>query len=317
METKLQMMGVCPKDGILEYLEYIDEIEKLVGPPVEVTEEAIETCRANDQFGELVFDLYREAARLVCASGGTFFGYDGVEIKLDRNRAICAGLLVRISKLMLSVVKLSSGIEHGETVQVVNRCIIESMVNVRYLLLKADDEVFDKFVKNDLRAERELYDFIHDSIRTRGGEELAIEQSMLSSILAKCESSGVTIDDINSRAGSWGGSFENRVKALGFGQNEDTIFQRIPSHAVHGTWMDLLNNHLLRKEDGFEPNFDHVQTDGELLSPVGIFVVEAARDYLNKYFDLTDAKPLLERLASVQERLMRVESARQHWQTAD
>ena len=297
-------------------VEYIDEIEKRVGPPVEVTEEAIDRCRANDAFGALVFDLYREAGRLVCASSGAFFGYDGAEIKLDRNRAICAGLLVRISKLMVSVVKLSSGIEHGETVQVLNRCIIESVVNVRFLLLKDDDEVFDRFVKNDLRAERELYDFIQENIESREGEQLAVEKSMLESILAKCESSGVAIDEINPKAGSWGGSFENRVKALGFDANAYTIFQRIPSHAVHGTWMDLLNNHLLRKEDGFEPNFDHVETDGELLSPIGIFVVEAARDYLTKYFDLPVAKPLHDRLASVQERLVRVESARQDWQMA-
>ena len=297
-------------------MEYIDEIEKLVGPPVEVTEEAIEGCRANDQFGALVFELYREAGRLVCASSCAFFGYGSDEIKLARNRAICAGLLVRISKLMLSVVKSSSGIEHGETVQVLNRCIIESMVNVRYLLLKDDDEVFDRFVKNDLRAERELYDFIQENIESREGEQLAVEQSMLASILAKFESSGVAIDEINPKAGNWGGNFENRVKALGFDASTYTIFQRIPSHAVHGTWMDLLNNHLIRKEDGFEPNLDHVQTDGELLSPVAIFVVEAAQDYLNKYFDVADAKPLHERLVSVQERLMRVESARKDWEMA-
>lgn len=297
-------------------MEYIDKIEEMVGPPVEVTEEAIERCRANDQFGALVFELYKEAGRLVCASSCAFFGYDGAEIKLDRNRAICAGLLVRISKLMASVVKLSSGIEHGETVQVLNRCIIESMVNIRYLLLKDDEEVFERFIKNDLRAERELYDDIRENIASRGGEQLAVEQSMMESILDKCELSGVAIDEINSRASSWGGSFADRVKALGFDESTYTIFQRIPSHAVHGTWMDLLNNHLLRKEDGFEPNLDHVQTDGELLSPVAIFVVEAVQDYLNKYFDLTVARPLRERLASVQERLMRVESSRQDLQIA-
>ena len=91
----------------------------------------------------------------------------------------------------------------------------------------------------------------------------------------------------------------------------------IPSHAVHGTWVDLVKNHLLPEGDGFEPNYDRLNTDGELLSPVGIFVVEAARNYLDKHFDLHDAEPLHQRLDSVQERLMRVESARHDWQTVD
>ena len=83
---------------------------------------------------------------MVCVSNGACFGHDSIEMKLDRNQAICAGLLVRISKYMLSVVKLSSDIEHGETVQALNRCIIESIVNVRYLLVKDSEAVYDRFV---------------------------------------------------------------------------------------------------------------------------------------------------------------------------
>ena len=48
--------------------------------------------------------------------------------------------------------------------------------------------------------------------------------------------------------------------------------------------MDLLNNHLLIKEDGFELNFDHLQTDGDLLMPVAVFAIDAAREYLDRYF---------------------------------
>ena len=233
-----------------------------------------------------------------------------------RNQAICAGLLVRLSKLMTSVVKLSSGIEHGETVQVLNRCIIESIVNVRYLMLKDSNEVYDRFVKNGLRPERELHDAIHENIRLRDGQRLAIEEGMLKSILAKCESSGVTIDEIDVKAGSWGGSFQDRVKALGFGEKAYTILQGIPSHAIHGTWMDLLNNHLLRVEGGFEPNFDHTQTDGELLMPMAFLVAEAAREYLAKYFGHQIAEPLFQRLDSLQERLMKVEASREDWHVA-
>ena len=294
-------------------MEFHSDIESHVGPPVEVTDEIIQTCREEGAFGPLLFELYKEAGRLLTVTSAARMGYHGNMLKLPRDQAICAGLLVRISKLMTSVVKLSLGIEHGETVQVLNRCIVESIVNVRYLLLKDSEEVYDKFVKNGLRPERELYDIIHDDIQSRGGKQLAIEASMLKSILSKCELSGIHIDEINPRAGSWGGSFESRVRALGFDESAYTIMQGIPSHAVHGTWMDLLNNHLLRNEGGFEPNFDHTKTDGKLLMPVAYLAAEAAKEYTDRYFGRKLAGALYERLEDIQARLMKVETSKDDW----
>ena len=297
-------------------MESVDDINRLVEPRFKITEAMLEDCRAKGQFGSLVFELYREAGGLISAISASYLGNTGDTVKFDRNQAICVGLLIRISKLMLSVVKLSSDIEHGETVEVLNRCIIESCVNLRYLLLKDCDEVYDLFVKNGLRAERELHDIIRENIERRGGKQFAIEESMLKSIADKCESSGLTIEEINLGAGSWG-SFRDKVRALGFDEGAYTMLQRIPSHAIHGTWMDLLNNHLFRNEDGFEPNFDHLQTDGELLMPVGCFAMDAAREYLDKYFGRHIAGPLYERLESVQAGLMKIEASRADWQFVD
>ena len=277
-------------------MEGIDDLDRLVGPPLEVTEEMLQTCRQEWQFGALVYELYKEAGVLVHVSTTIHLDDTADAIKLNRNQAICAGLLIRIVKYMLSAVKLSADVEHGETVQALNRCIIESAVNLRYLLIKDNDEVYDRFVKNSLVAERELYDTIQGNIKGRGGEQLAIEQSMLNSIKDTCEQSGLTVEEINPNAGSWGGSFRDRLTTLGYDWPAYTALERIPSHAIHGDWVDLVKNHLLFKVDGFEPNYDHLKTDGELLSPVGIFVVEAVRDYLNKYFDLPDAEPLHQRL---------------------
>ena len=294
-------------------MESVDDIDKLVQPQVKITEAVLEECRTKGQFGSLVFELYREAGGLISATSASYLGNTGDAIRFDRNQAICVGLLVRVSKLMLSVVKLSSDIEHGETVEALNRCIIESSVNLRYLLLKDCDEEYDQFVKNGLRAERELHDIIRQNIHRRGGKQLAIEESMLKSILDKCESSGVTIEDINLRAGSWRGSLKSRLSVLGFDEDAYTALQRIPSHAIHGTWIDLLSNHLAKHDDGYEPNFGHLQTDGELLMPVGCFAIDAAMEYLDKFFGRNAAGPLYERLESVQASLVKVESSRDDW----
>ena len=295
----------------------MDEIEALAGPPVEVTEEMLEVCREKGQFGALVYELYKEVGRLVCVSSSIYIGHNGDEIKFDRNQAICAGLLVRISKFMLSVVKLSSDIEHGETVLALNRCILESVVNLRYLLLRDDNGVYDRFVKSSLVGERELYDMIQENVEARGGEVMGIERSMLNSINATFDQSGVTVEEVDPKAGSWGGSFRDKLTALGYDWRAYTVLERMASHFIHGDWVDLVKNHLLYKDYGFEPKSDHLSTDGELLSPVGIFIIEATREYLNKYFELPDADPLHQRLDSVQERLMQVEYSREDWNVVE
>ena len=297
-------------------MEPINDIDSLVAR-VEVTDAILEKCRAKGQFGALLFDLYKESGGLVCVASAADIGHHGDALRLERNQAIAAGLLVRISKLMASVVKLSSDIEHGETVQALNRCIIESVVNVRYLLLKDSDEVYNRFVKNGLRPEREFYDIIHQEIEQRGGQRLTIEVGMLKSITDKCKASGVTIEEVDLKAGSWGGSLRDRVETLESGKGAYTILQRIPSHAIHGTWMDLLSNHLLPQEDRFDLNFDHLQTDGELLTPIAFFAIEAAREYLDKYIGRRIGKQLYERVDDVHARLMKVETTREDWQVVD
>ena len=195
-----------------------------------------------------------------------------------------------------------------------NRCIIESAVNLRYLLMKDDDEVYNRFVNTSLRAERELYDIILTNIENRDGSQLAIEQSMLVSIKETCEQSGVNIEEVSQKSSNWGGNFEDKLKSLEIDRRGYVALQMIPSHAVHGDWVDLIKNHLLKKEDGFGPDFDWTQTDGELLSPIGVFVIDATLEYLAKYFGCRNTVPLQQRLVSLQERLMKVETSRQDWQ---
>ena len=298
-------------------MRYMDDIENLVGPPVQVTEDILEGCLEKGRFGALVYELYKEAIRLCVISSSAYIENTEDTIKLKRNQAICAGLLVRISKYMASVAKLSAGVEHGETVQALNRCILESAVNLQYLILKDDDQIYDRFVRNGPRAERELYDIIQENVESRGGNILAIEQGMIVSIVETVEQSGVKVEDIKSKAGDWGGGVRNRFEAIGLDWRAYTSLARVPSHAIHGDWVDLLKNHLRPRGNGFEPIPDHSQTDGELLSPVGILVIKAVQKYLEKYFDHRDVQLLRKRLDSLQERLVRVESSRPDWQVVE
>src|SRR3989304_1834501 len=131
--------------------------------------------------------------------------------------------------------------------------ILESSTNLRFRLLKDEERFYDQFVEMSLGPERELYDVIQNNIKARSGVHLPIEDRMLRSIDRVCRLSGVTIEDVPVRAGDWGGGFRERLRALGE-EGAYVLLMRIPSHAVHGTWVDLLLHHVEEKGDGFVPN---------------------------------------------------------------
>ena len=290
--------------------ELQNEIEELLGPAVQVNDEVIRACQERDEFGGLSFALFREAAGTVWVTCNAYYD-EGNGPTILRNQAVCLGLLSRISKLMASVLKLSSEVEHGETVQILYRCIPESSIDLQYLLKKDDDTMFERFVKVGLKSERELYDIIQENIRN--GQELEIERDMLRSIIRTCEDSGVKIEEINPRAGSWGGSYRDRMKEIGLAEGYP-FFQGMSSQAVHGSWSDLVRNYLNKSETGYEPKADHTQTEGKFFGPTALFATNAAKVYIDKFFDPREAEPLVQRLDDLQRRMALVEDSRPGWE---
>ncbi len=290
--------------------ELQNEIEELLGPAVQVNDEVIRACQEKDEFGGLSFALFREAAGTVWVTCNAYYD-EGNGPTILRNQAVCLGLLSRISKLMASVLKLSSEVEHGETVQILYRCIPESSIDLQYLLKKDDDTMFERFVKVGLKSERELYDIIQENIRN--GQELEIERDMLRSIIRTCEDSGVKIEEINPRAGSWGGSYRDRMKEIGLAEGYP-FFQGMSSQAVHGSWSDLVRNYLNKSETGYEPKADHTQTEGKFFGPTALFATNAAKVYIDKFFDPREAEPLVQRLDDLQRRMALVEDSRPGWE---
>ena len=282
------------------------ELNKLLGPPVPVDDQLLDACRERNEFRGILSDLYREADALVCAVS------DLPNTGLTRNHAICVGLLVRISKLMLSVMKLSSDDEHGETIQILARCILESSVDLQFLIEKNEESIFEEFVRVGLRGERELYDIIQSDIVQDGGQEFEIQREMVLSILDVCQKSGVSIENINSKAGRWGGSYKDKLELLELEQGYG-ILQVVTSQSVHGSWSDLITNHLRVTATGFQPDYRHRQTDGELLGTAAVFAIDAARSYLFGFVDPVTAAPLAHRLDRLRENILTVERSRLEW----
>ena len=135
-------------------------------------------------------------------------------------------------------------------VAALNRSILETAVNLDFLVTTNDDAHFNNFVTLGLGPERELYETIQINIAARGGKALPIEQRMLSSIDDVCRISGVKIEDVERKHKEWAGNVRARLQAIGKGEHY-TATMRLPSHAVHGNWVDLYENRLeIDKQSG-------------------------------------------------------------------
>jgi hypothetical protein len=280
-----------------------EALEKMLSPRVEISEIAGEADP--EKVNAVVFELYKEAVSVVNLAAHLLDEAASVKGGWPRNQAICAGLMIRISKFMVVVTQLSAKRDRQEVILALNRSIMESAVNLEFLVSKDDDRYFDQFVKFSLGPERELYDIIRANIAARGGETWPIEQRMLESISNVCQGSGVKIEEVNQKYGDWGGGLRERLKALNKEERYVAV-QRIPSHAVHGTWVDLYMNHLEhdRKNDVFNPHPKFSLVDARVLGPVAIFVLEATKPYLERFFSrIPETKVPLERIDDLLSRI--------------
>ncbi len=288
------------------------EIEQLVGSPIEVTDQVLAAAREGGDFGTVIFELCREAAGLLTLCVSLQLGSTPNDVRFPRNQAICVGLLVRMVKLMTSSMKLSSGREHAETVLILNRCISESAINLRFLLLKDDETLYESVVAGSLKPEKEFHDMILTNIAERGGERFEIEEGMLASIRATFESSGIDMKDVDTKGSPWGGTLRNKLKAMDM-EDGYVAVQMIPSHHVHGDWVDLVKFHLNERDGLFEPNRDWTKTDGELLSGGATMALWAAEGYLRHFFEPHMIEPLTKRISDLRDRFLRLETARSDW----
>jgi hypothetical protein len=293
--------------------EAASPVHGLLGEPVPVSPQILNACAEKGEFTQLAFELYKEAGIVVATCSHLSLGSGACEPSLSRNQAICAGLLVRLTKFMVAVTQLASSDDRGEVITALTRSILESGTNLRFLLRRNEARFFDQFVAFSLGPERELYDIIQRNVSERDGHVLAIEERMLRSIDRTCRLSGANIQDVNPRMGDWGGGLRNRMEALGEGDFYVGA-QRIASHAVHGTWVDLLLNHLREADGGFAPDPTWTPVQPQLLLPIARLVLESAEAYVRWFVgDVPEVQPLYQRIGNLCERLALVDAAHEGW----
>jgi len=270
-----------------------NDVENYMPHPPVFTNELIEQCKRDLDFRPILFEWYKfvgeycSVTACLTADSPAFRDIPPVHF------AVLTGLLNRCSRLMLANVRLSCTGRYGETTQLLDRSIEETAIKVQWLCHKDDTDRFRRYLadgsKNDLRLKRQ----IEENIRNRGGETLVIESRMLQSIQECISLSGLSEQEVNDSKPL--PDFAAMFQDLGLNDLLYTAIQRMGSHAVHGTWTDLVHNYLRHDTgQGFRPRDHDIDTEDVQYMVVSQLVLMAINSFV-KYLvaDPSDTKGFL------------------------
>lgn len=259
--------------GLQAVVKLLDDI-----PEAEVNRSTLEQVRGEDAFTGTAVELLIEAGCLATVATSIF--PQGREA-WSRDQAIVGGHMVRLTKLIDSVLDQTCK-RRRETMMVLTRMTMETIINLIYLSKNASDDLFASYIQYSFRHEKRLFDLIHSRIKDRNGQVLPIEQRMLASVEKKARASGVSIEATSSsRPKNWGDkNLFQRAQAIGF---DDAYLGVIsgPSHNIHGNWMDLLEYHLESHDEHFVPKPEWSRPRPQILLAVSRLTLDAIAAYLD------------------------------------
>jgi hypothetical protein len=249
-------------------------------PKTKVDVEEVRKFASEDQFMFLAVELLKEVAKITAILACSYRGQDDNPRKWERNEAILGGLMVRTSKLQLAL--LDQTIQKRlEIAFIIFRCLAESLINLKYLLKRDNDNLFDEYIEYSLREEKRLLNRIKKNIANRG-YELPIESGMISSIEHSFETSSFSPEQVDETKWTpWGEKIYERAKSVGL---EDAYFAlfSLPSHSVHGNWQDLIAYHLKHENGEFSPNTQWSYPRPQFLFTIALFSADTNKLYLNE-----------------------------------
>lgn len=259
----------------------------LTGPPMsdfglpefpQIDPELLDECRKSGDFSPALFEWYQYVS-VVC----NFFARFQPDSPDLRNvpplhYAVLRGKLNRCSRLMHANAALSYQGSFGETTAIIDRCIFETVVKIRWLCGKGDDESFERLVLDGLKSEVKFKKGIEDAIKARGGDALVVEARMLRSIDNYLKTVPTTEDEVV--ASKQLQKLDQMLSAAELNDMAYIVGQRIGSHHVHGTWPSLFL-HYLEERDGILVPTDSSPTHQNQYVLVMFLVIGAMQAFVN------------------------------------
>lgn len=253
----------------------------------------IEKFDSEDEFMDAYVELLKQTIELIYRVVGIkYCDLVGVPRKIDKDEAVVGGNLTRLIKLNTSFLQ---NICEGklEICYILNRCIAETAINTKFLLIEGEDRVKRNYIKNSLITEKELWETILTNVKDRSGDVLPIEERMQRSIQNSFDKSDFDLDEVK-RSSKWK-SIKERANLVA-GEMFYSVFYGISSHSIHGNWQDILLNNLKKVEDRFELNLQWNRPrpqiiDGAIILNLDIVKIFCERELQND----TTAKLIIEK----------------------
>jgi len=268
----------------------------------EIDESRVRAFESEADFIGLSVSLLIEVGSYVRVAGNL---YPAKTRSWNRDEAILGGHLVRLYKLIDGL--LDQTCKHRrETSFVLGRLAFECIVNLRYLITHASDELFRSYRSYSLQHERQLLARIQTNIEARNGQELPIERRMINSIERSFRVSGIDAEDVpKTKERNWGGlSIFERAKAVGLEAAYLAAFGG-GSHTVHGNWQDLVEYHLEDvNENAFRADFKWHAPRPQLLDAITLHTAEAVVDFAQYLAPPEESDPFVALLRDLQERVL-------------
>jgi len=143
-----------------------------------VDEVGLRAATSEDTFAREAFECLKELVQSVVITAGIQRTDEFGDVRgLTRDEAILAGLMVRCAKLQFGLLSASAE-RHMELLNFFTRGIIETAVNLRFLLEHGTPELSEAFVIDSLKVDKRLLRQIEENVGARGGAVLPIEQRM-------------------------------------------------------------------------------------------------------------------------------------------
>lgn len=261
------------------------------------SDELIEQCTQSSDFRPILFEWYKYVGgfcnTISCISPDSpaFQNVPPVHF------AVLIGLLNRCSRLMLANVRLSSTRKYGETTSLLDRSISEAAIKVQWLCSKNNDDSFVRYLADGLKKDLILKAQITENIQNRSGNTLVIEQRMLDSIQNCINLSGLSEQDVNKAKKL--PDLASMCNDLEYGDVLYTSIQRMGSHAVHGTWSELVFHYIKYEDERFYPRDHEIDTQDAQYIVIIHLVLGAIESFL-KYV-ISDVLERSEIIATIHE----------------
>ena len=243
------------------------------------SDDEVANFATEDKFMDASVELLKQTIELLWTIVGLkYCDADGIPKTINKDDAVIAGNLIRLIKLNTSF--LQNICENKiEICCILNRCIAETAVNIKYMLVEGEERVKRNYIKNSLITEKELWETILTNIKEHSGDVTALETRMQNSIKNSFDNSEFDIDEVN-RSSKWK-SIKSRADLVG-GEMFYSVYYGISSHSVHGNWQDILTNNLEKTDSGFKVNLNWNKARPQIIDGASILNTEIVGLFADK-----------------------------------